>query len=354
MLILVINPGSISLKIAVYRNRKEIFSSTILNDQLLFKNKSDIKKNVYIYVRAIRDLLQNTNFNLSDINVVVGRGGLLRPLKGGVYKINAKMVDDLHGSIMGEHPSNYGALIANEFSRISKSKAFIVDPVVVDEMEPVARISGLPMIERKSIFHALNQKAVARKVANRLGKPYNELNLIIVHMGGGITVGCHRNGQVIDVNNGLDGEGPLSPERSGTLPAGDLIDLCFSGQYSKQQIKSIIKGQGGLTAYLETNDVSAIENRIKQKDKHAALIYQAMVYQICKEVGALSTVLKGEVDAIALTGGLAKSKKIVQLIKKKIAFIAPVYIYAGEFEMEAMAMGALRAITGEEKVKYYN
>jgi butyrate kinase len=353
-MILVINPGSISLKIAIYKNEKEIFSDTILNKTFVNNKSGNIDQEVRIYSELIVDSIKKEKFKISDIEAVVGRGGLIRPVKGGIYRVNKKMINDLSKGVMGKHPSNYGGLIADRIGKVIKCNAYIIDPVVVDEMAPVAKISGMPRIERKSIFHALNQKAVARKVAKRIGKLYAESNIIIVHMGGGITAGCHKNGYVIDVNNGLDGEGPFSPERSGTVPAGDLVEVCFSGKYSSQQVKNMIKSRGGMLAYLGTNDLTIIEKRIKQGDKKARLIYQAMIYQICKEVGALSTVVNGMVDAIALTGGLAKSKEFVRLIKNKIKFIAPVYVYPGEFEMEAMASGALRILKGKEKAKKYN
>ena len=352
--ILVINPGSTSTKISLFQDDTEILTEAInhkIEDLSRFNKASD--QDLYrmeIIVRVLRE----KNVDFSAIKAIVGRGGLLRPIEGGTYTVNDQMLADLKRGIMGDHPSNCGGLIAYAISKSLGSAAFIVDPVVVDELSAVARISGMPLIKRKSIFHALNQKAVARQVAAELKKAYKEINVIIAHLGGGITVGCHKRGRVIDVNNGLDGDGPFSAERSGSVPVGDLIKACFSRDYTLSEMKKLVKGHGGMVAYLGTNDMRIVERQIQEKNEKAQLIYKAMAYQICKEIGSLSTVVDGNLDAIALTGGMAKSKMFIKMITEKIKFLAPVFVYPGEQEMRALAMGALRVLRGEEEAKTYN
>ena len=352
--ILVINPGSTSTKISLFTGAEEVLTENIdhkIEDLARFNRASD--QDLYrmeIIVRYLRE----KKVNVGGLKAVVGRGGLIRPIEGGTYTVNDEMVADLKRGLMGDHPSNCGGLIAYAISKSLGCEAFIVDPVVVDEMTPVAKISGMPLIERKSIFHALNQKAVAREVAKILGKSYAEINLIVAHMGGGITVGCHQRGRVVDVNNGLDGDGPFSPERSGAVPIGDLIKSCYSGEYTYPEMKKLVKGHGGMVAYLGTHDMQEVEKRIDEGDKKAKLVFEAMAYQIAKEIGAMSTVIEGKVDAIVLTGGMAFSNKLVELIRARVEFIAPLYIYPGEQEMKALAMGALRVINGEEEAKTYH
>jgi butyrate kinase len=264
------------------------------------------------------------------------------------------MVADLKKGILGDHPSNCGGLIAYVISKSLGCAAYIVDPVVVDEMEAVAKISGMPLIARKSIFHALNQKAVAREVAEKIKKRYEDINVIVAHMGGGITVGIHAKGRVVDVNNGLDGDGPFSAERSGGVPVGDLVRACYSGEYNLADMKKLIKGHGGMVAYLGTQELRTVEDEIENGNEKARLIYEAMAYQISKEIGALSTVVHGNVHAIALTGGMAKSENFIKLIEGKVKFIAPIYIFPGEQEMRALAMGAMRVLRGDEEAKIYH
>lgn len=352
-LLLIINPGSTSTKISMYENDTEILSETIthkIEELSRFNRASD--QDLYRMEIIVR-ILREQKVALENIDAVVGRGGLLRPIEGGTYAVNEQMVADLKRGILGDHPSNCGGLIAYAISKALGCHAFIVDPVVVDEMEPLARISGMPLIERRSIFHALNQKAVARDTAKQLGKSYFESDIIVAHLGGGITVGAHHKGHVIDVNNGLDGDGPFSPERSGGVPAGDLIKVAFSGEYTYPEMKKLIKGLGGVVAYLGLHDMRAVEKRIEEGDARAKLIYEAMAYQVAKEIGAMATVLKGQVDAIALTGGLAFSKQFVRMVEERVQFIAPVMVFAGEQEMRALALGGLRVLKGEEKVKEY-
>lgn len=264
------------------------------------------------------------------------------------------MLEDLKAGLLGEHASNLGGILAYEISRAIGKKSFIVDPVVVDEMQDVARISGLKEIERKSIFHALNQKAVARKYAKSIDRKYEDLNLIVAHLGGGVSVGTHEKGRVIDVPNALDGEGPFSPERAGSLPVGDIVNICFSGEYTKEEVKKMLKGNGGIVSYLNTNDAREVEERIKDGDQYAKLIYYAMAYQVAKEIGASAAVLKGKVDGIIITGGIAYDKLFTSWIEERVSFIGPVIVYPGEDELTALAEGGLRVLRGEEEAKIYN
>lgn len=351
--ILTINPGSTSTKIAVYDDDKEFMESTIRHDSKEIDKYDSIIDQYEFRKHVILSELQKNKVDINTLSAVVGRGGLLAPMEGGTYPVNKKMIDDLKTAKLGDHASNLGGLIADEISAELGIPAFIVDPVVVDEMQPIARISGSPLIKRISIFHALNQKSVARRYAESIKKPYNQVNLIVAHLGGGVSVGAHEMGMVVDVNNALDGEGPFSPERSGGLPVGDLAKLCYSGKYSHDDIKKMIKGQGGLTAYLGTNNGKEIEDRVVAGDKEARLILGAMCYQVAKEIGAAATVLKGRVDAIILTGGLAYGKFITDFIEERVKFIAPVIIMAGEDEMVALSQGALRVLRGKEQPKDY-
>lgn len=351
--LLIINPGSTSTKIAIFDNEKPILETTLShsNEELApFKTVTDqfeFRKN------TILEVLNSNGINITKLNAVVGRGGLVRPIESGTYKVNEAMLNDLKVGVMGQHASNLGGLIAYEIAHQLNIPSFIIDPVVVDEMEDIARISGMPEIERISIWHALNQKAVARRAAKDLGKPYEKLNLIIAHLGGGISVGAHKNGRVIDVNNALNGEGPFSPERTGTLPVGGLVKLCYSGEYTIAEMNKKICGKGGLVAHLGTNDGRDVEKMIAAGNKKAELIFEAMAYQVAKEIGAIATVLEGKVDAICLTGGLAYGSRLVNWIKERVEFIAPVKVYPGEDELIALAEGGLRVLRGEEQAKEY-
>ncbi len=351
--ILAINPGSTSTKIAIYDNEKEVFETTLrhpaedINKFEKIYDQYDFRKDV------ILDVLNEQGINLTKLSAVVGRGGLLKPIEGGTYKVTDNMIEDLKVGVLGEHASNIGGIIANEIADGLNIPAFIVDPVVVDEMQDVARISGMPEIERKSIFHALNQKAVARRAADELNKRYDELNFIVAHMGGGVSVGAHEKGRVIDVNNALDGEGPFSPERAGGLPVGDLAKMCYSGDVAHGDLKKKIKGKGGLVAYLDTNDGREVIKMIEEGNKEAEIVFEAMAYQIAKEIGMCSTVLKGKVDGIILTGGLAYGQELVKWITERVDFISQVIVYPGEDEMAALAQGGLRVLRGEETAKIY-
>lgn len=351
--LLIMNPGSTSTKIGVYEDDKEILIETLrhsaeeIGEYPTIVDQFEFRKNV------ILNVLKEKNFDIKTLSAVVGRGGLLKSIEGGTYAVNDTMLEDLKIGVQGQHASNLGGIIANEIAKELNVPAFIVDPVVVDEMEAVARVSGMPEIERKSIFHALNQKAVAKRYAKENNKDYNELNLIVAHLGGGISVGAHKAGRVVDVNNALDGEGPFSPERSGGVPVGDLVKLCFSGKYSEAEIKKMITGKGGIVAYLGTNDAKAVDERAAAGDAEAKLIYDAMGYQVAKEIGKCAAVLSGKVDAIILTGGIAYSKNLVNYIKERVEFISQVVVYPGEDEILALAEGGLRVLRGEEAAREY-
>ncbi|MFC2130589.1 butyrate kinase [Bacteroidota bacterium] len=355
MRILAINPGSTSTKIAVFDSLQEVFTKTLRHSADELSKFDKIIDQYEFRKKIILDALDETNIPVTSLDAVVGRGGLLKPIPGGVYKVNETLIKDLKKEFLGEHASNLGGILARCMAKEAGKKvdAFIVDPVVVDEMEDLARQSGCPTLPRVSIFHALNQKAVARRHARENKVKYEDLNLIVVHLGGGITIGAHKKGKVIDVNNGLDGEGPFSPERAGTVPVGALIKLCFSRKFEMRQIRKMITGNGGLVAYLGTNNASDVEKKAAKGDKKAKTIYESMAYQIAKEIGACASVLKGKVDAILITGGLAHSDMIVNWIKERVSFIAPIHVYPGEDEMHALAEGVYYALKGEQPIKKY-
>lgn len=352
--ILAINPGSTSTKIAVYQGTKSIFLKNIKHSSEDLKPFKTIVDQFSFRKEIILKELKDAEIRIDLITAIVGRGGLVKPIESGVYEVNDALINDLHESKLGEHASNLGGLIANDIAQsLNSARAFIADPVVVDEMEDVARFTGHPKFIRHSIFHALNQKAIARKYAKSVDKPYEELNLIVAHLGGGISVGAHKKGRVIDVNNALDGDGPFSPERTGTLPCGQVATLCFSGEYTHDQVKKMIKGEGGYVAYLGTNDAYEVEMKVKDGDKEAKKVHDAIAYQLGREVGSLSTVLRGNVDAIIFTGGMAYDKILIDYIKEMVSFIAPVVVYPGEDEMEALAMNGYMVMKGEVEPKVY-
>jgi len=351
--ILVINPGSTSTKISLFDGDQEIFSETIrhkVEELSRFNKASD--QDLY-RMELILNCLQREKIEVGKIGAIVGRGGLLKPIEGGTYRVNQVMVADLRRGIQGDHPSNCGGLIAYSIARNIGCEAFIVDPVVVDELQDLARLSGMPLIQRRSIFHALNQKAIARQAADEIGKNYWNSNIIVAHLGGGITVGAHRHGRVIDVNNGLDGDGPYSPERSGGVPVGDLVKACFSSEYTYPEMKKLITGHGGVVAYLGDHDMKHVEEEVNNGNREYGLIFEGIAYQVSKEIGAVATVLKGKIDLICLTGGLAKSALLIDWIKERVKWIAPVKVYPGEEEMKALALGVLRVLRGEEEAKEY-
>jgi butyrate kinase len=354
MWLLIINPGSTSTKIAVYEDGEEKFSENIAHstDEVAKYNKIVDQKGFRKDV--ILRFLREKNFDVRNLNAVVGRGGLLKSIPSGTYRVNDRMLDDLYRGVQGEHASNLGGLIADEIARPLGIPAFIVDPVVVDEFEDWARITGIPEIRRRSIFHALNHKYSARLAARELGKTYEEVNLVVCHLGGGISIAAHQQGKVVDVNNALNGEGPIAPERAGTMPAWDLVDLVLSGKYTKDEIKKMLTGKGGMVAHLKSNDMKTVLQRIKDGDKQAELIFTTMAYTVAKQVGACAAVLKGKVEGVVLTGGLAFCKEFVDLIKGCISFLGKVFVFPGENEMIALASAALRVLKGEEEAKTYD
>jgi butyrate kinase len=353
--ILAINPGSTSTKIAVYYNAKPVFLKNILHDPKQLSKYKRISDQHEFRKNIILEELRNSHLNIGEIEIIVGRGGLIHPIESGVYSINDRLRHDLLEGVMGEHASNLGGLIAIDIARdLPNCKAYIADPVVVDELQDVARIAGHPRFQRFSIFHALNQKATARAYSRLMNRKYEELNLVIAHLGGGVSVGAHRKGKVIDVNQALDGEGPFSPERSGTLPAGALAKLCFDGTLTLDEVKRMITGEGGYVAYLGTNSAYEVELLAQEGDEKASLIQDGMSYQIGKEIASMCAVLHGDVDAIILTGGISHNPMVVEYIKKMVSFIAPVVIYPGEDEMHALAMNGLMVLKGEIKPKEYD
>ena len=352
--ILAINPGSTSTKFAVYFNEECKFSSVIrhsIDDLSYYESvigQFDFRKGLII------DALVEEGFDVDRIKYIIGRGGLTYPLESGVYLIDDLMLKHAREGIYGQHASNLGPLIADYIAnQIPGAKAFIADPVVTDELNDIARVTGHPSFEKRSIFHALNQKATARFHSEKIGVAYERLRLIVVHLGGGISIGAHLNGKVIDVNNALDGDGPFSPERSGSLPVGQVIELCFSGRYSKDEIKRMVVGEGGFVAYLGTNNAEEVQQRIDEGDQQAQLIQEALLYQVSKSIGEMAIVLEGKVDAILLTGGLAYNNKLTETISHKTAFIAKCFVYPGEDELKALAMNALLVACGETSAKKY-
>lgn len=351
---LIINPGSTSTKIAVFENENSIFETTLRHSNEELGKYAKISDQFEFRKNLIIDALKENNIDIKSLDAAVGRGGLLKHIEGGTYSVNDILVEDLRANRNGEHASNLGGLIARSIGDEAGIPSFIVDPVVVDELEDVARISGHPDFERISIWHALNQKAVARRAASeKFGKKYEEMNFVVAHLGGGISVGAHKKGRAIDVNNALNGEGPFSPERSGSLPAEQLVKTCFSGKYTEAEIKKMIVGKGGLSAFLGTNNAKEVSDRAAAGDTKAKLIYEAMAYQVAKAIGEYAVVLDGEVDAILITGGIAYDKNFVAMIEKKVKFIADVIAYPGEDELLALAQGGLRVLNKEESAKEY-
>lgn len=352
--ILAINPGSTSTKFAVYFGSVCKLKMTLRHSIEELSLYQDIIDQFDFRKGLIIDALVNEGFEVDKIKYIIGRGGLTYPLKSGVYLVNNRMLEHARAGIYGSHASNLGPLIADYIAlQIPGAKAYIADPVVVDELDEIARFTGHPLFERRSIFHALNQKAIARIHAAAVGRIYEKMNLIIAHLGGGISVGAHQKGRVVDVNNALDGEGPFSPERSGSLPVGQLIELCFSRKYQKDEIRRMVIGEGGYVAYLGTNDAQEIAKRVQNGDKNASKIQEALGYQVSKAIGEMAVVLNGYVDAIILTGGLAHNKYLTNYITAKVEFISAVYVYPGEDELEALASNALRVANGEIKPLEY-
>lgn len=351
--ILAINPGSTSTKITIYEDEELRYKKSIKHPSEELMKFDKVYDQFEYRKQTILDAIDQSPFSIQQMNAIVGRGGMLKPIEGGTYEVNHSMIEFMKKAPRGEHASNLGCVIAKDLATQINAPAYIVDPVAVDEMDDIARYTGMPHIKRQSLFHALNQKAVALKASTKLQIPYHNARFIIAHLGGGISVGVHKNGRVIDVNNALDGDGPMSPERSGSVPMGPLYKMAFSGEYTLAEIKRMNYGNGGLVAYLGTNDGYEISQRIDAGNQEAKFMVEVMCYQIAKEIGSCATVLEGNIDAIVLTGGLAKDEFIVQEIMKRIQFLGTILIFPGEDEMEALTLGALRVLRGEELPKTY-
>lgn len=351
--LLIINPGSTSTKLAIYENETLVANESLQHSSEDLKEFNDIWDQYGFRREAIEEGVKKLGFALTDFDTIACRGGNVKPIVGGVYLINEEMLKDMKSGLYGKHATNVGNLIAYDLGKEFNIPVLTLDPPVTDEMCKYAKYSGIPHIVRQSSFHALNQKATARKIAEKIGKAYEDLNMVVVHMGGGISVGAHERGKIIDANNALDGDGPFSPERAGALPTGDLVKLCFSGKYTCDQMLKMLTGKGGLNGYLNTNSGLEVEKMISEGNEEARDVYMAMAYQVSKEIGAAAAALKGKVDAIAFTGSLAHSELLMDAIKERVSFIAPIYLNPGENEMEALALGALRYLRGEEEAKTY-
>jgi butyrate kinase len=351
--ILIINPGSTSTKIGLYRSGEMVLNESVQHPREALGKFATIWDQYDYRKEALLEFLARHGLSLEEMDAIACRGGNVRPIPGGIYRICDGMIRDMKSGVYGRHPTNVGGLVAFDLGREFDIPVFTLDPPMTDELCTSARYSGIPHLERQSSFHALNQKATARKISAEIGRPYQELNLIVVHLGGGISVGAHRKGKIIDVNNALDGDGPFSPERAGSLPAGDLVKMCFSGKYGEDEILRLLTGGGGLVAYLGTTDAVEIERRIAEGDRKAEEIFEAMAYQVAKEIGACAAVLEGEVDVIALTGSLVYSKILMASLKRKISFIAPIHLNPGENEMLALAEGVMRYFNQEERLSAY-
>lgn len=351
--LLVINPGSTSTKVAVYRDCEEVVQKNITHSAEDLAPFKGVKDQLDFRFEKVNQFLIENNYSIYDFQAIVARGGLLKPIPSGTYQIDVQMISDLQSERYGIHAANLGAMIALNFTKIAEIPAYIVDPVVVDELASVARVTGRPEFERISIFHALNQKAVAKRYAKQIGKKYEDLNLIVAHMGGGVSIGCHHNGRVIEVNNALDGEGPMSPERTGTVQSKAFAKLIIDEKWTMEQVLPIIAGKGGVLAHLGTTDIRDVEKMIAEGNEKAKIIFDAMIYQIARYIGGASVVVKGKVDQIILTGGIAYSKELTRQLTEYTDFIAPVTIMPGEDELQALAEGAMRVLTGEEEAKSY-
>ena len=350
---LIINPGSTSTKIGVFEDETLLFEETLRHSTEEISQFASIVDQKDFRKKIITDLLESRDFDIKSLNVTVGRGGMLKPIPGGTYAVTEDLLADLMKGVQGQHASNLGGILAKEIGDSIGVPSYIVDPVVVDELMPIARYSGVPELPRVSIFHALNQKAVAKRYAKEIGKPYESLRLIVVHMGGGVSVGAHENGKVVDVFNALDGDGAFSPERAGGVPNGALVKMCFSGKYSEKEVYGKLVGKGGFNAYLGTNDMREVTKRANEGDSEAAEAKQAFLLQVAKDIGSMACVLNGKVDQIIVTGGIAYGADVVAALKERAEWIAPFTVYPGEDELLALAQGALRVLNGEEEPKVY-
>ena len=350
---LIINPGSTSTKIGVFEDETLLFEETLRHSTEEIAKYASIVDQKDFRKQIILDLLAEKDFDIKSLQVIVGRGGMLKPIPGGTYAVSDDLLEDLKIGKQGQHASNLGGILAREIGDSIGVPSYIVDPVVVDELMPISRYSGVPELPRTSVFHALNQKAVAKRYAKEQGKPYDSYNLIVVHMGGGVSVGAHEKGRVIDVFNALDGDGAFSPERAGAVPSGALIKMCFSGKYTEKEVYKKIVGNGGFNAYVGTNDMRDVEKMVNDGDEKVAEIREAFIMQVAKDIGSMACVLKGKVDQIIVTGGIAYDKVVVNGLKERAGFIAPITVYPGEDELLALAQGALRVMNGEEQAMTY-
>lgn len=350
---LIINPGSTSTKIGVFEDETLMFEETLRHSTEEISQYPSIVDQKDFRKKIIMDLLEEKKFDMKSLNVVVGRGGMLKPIAGGTYAVTDELLSDLIIGRQGQHASNLGGILAREIGDELSIPSYIVDPVVVDELQTVARYSGVPELPRTSVFHALNQKAVAKRYAKEIGKSYESLRLIVVHMGGGVSVGAHIGGRIVDVFNALDGDGAFSPERAGAVPAGALVKMCFSGKYTEKEVYSKIVGNGGFNAYLGTNDMRTVTKRANEGDAYASELKEAFLYQVAKDIGSMACVLEGKVDQIIVTGGIAYGPEVIANLKEKAGWIAPFTVYPGEDELLALTQGALRVLNGEETVKEY-
>uniref|UniRef100_A0A7C4Y135 Probable butyrate kinase n=1 Tax=Caldisericum exile TaxID=693075 RepID=A0A7C4Y135_9BACT len=353
MKVLVINPGSTSTKIAVFEDRVPVFIESVRHNKEVLSRFNSVLEQLDFRKERIISVLKSHGFELSQFDAVIGRGGIVKPIEAGTYVVNETLINDLKFySREQEHPSTLGGIIAYEIGRDAQKPAFIADPVCVDEFEDIARISGLKEIKRKSLLHTLNIRASLFRYAENIGKKVEDLNVIVAHLGGGITVAAVKNGRIVDVNNANEG-GPFSPERAGGLPSIDVVNMCYSGQYTRDDLLKLFTKEGGVYSYLGTNNIQEVIERINRGDKFATEVFDAMCYQISKEIGAMATVLKGKVEAIIITGGVAFNEEVIDEIAKRVNFIAKIVTYPGEFEMEALAYAALRVLKGEEVAKIY-
>lgn len=350
--VLAINPGSTSTKVALYDEERPLLDLTLRHTTEELTRFTDIIDQLDWRRGLILSALREKSFDIKELSAVIGRGGLIRPIPAGVYEVNSRMRYDLRNAQM-KHACNLGGLLAAQIAHMAGVKAYIADPPVVDEMDDVARITGMPMCPRKSVFHALNQKATARLHCERTGLVYEESNLIVAHMGGGISVGAHRQGKIVDVNNALDGDGPFAPDRAGSIPSSELIKVCFSGQYTREELLKYISSKGGMVAYLGTNSVMQVMERIEQGDQRAKKVLDALCYNVSKQIGAMAAALAGRVDGIILTGGIAYNEPVVNYIREHFAFIAPVTVYPGENELESLVANALVVLRGTIEPKVY-
>ena len=350
---LIINPGSTSTKIGVFEDETLLFEETLRHSTEEIAQYASIVDQKDFRKEIITNLLKEKDFDIHSLNMVVGRGGMLKPIPGGTYAVTDDLLEDLKIGKQGQHASNLGGILAREIGDSIGVPSFIVDPVVVDELCDIARYSGVPELPRTSVFHALNQKAVAKRYAKETGKAYDSINLIVVHMGGGVSVGAHENGRIIDVFNALDGDGAFSPERAGGAPVGALIKMCFSGQYTEKEVYKKFVGNGGFNAYLGTNDMRDVEKMVNDGDAKAKEIRDAFIFQVSKDIGSMATVLNGKVDQIVVTGGIAYDKGVIAGLRERCEWIAPFTVYPGEDELLALVQGGLRVVNGEEEAMKY-